>query len=128
MDARYPKEQKLKSHTTIARLFTEGKSVAKYPLRLVYVPIEAGPNHEIGVSVSKKYFKKAVDRNYYKRVVRETYRTRKALLAPLPGTYAAMLFYQTSEHLAFTEIEALMDALLQKFVAVEIRRLSGETH
>jgi len=128
MDARYPKEEKLKSHTTIGRLFTEGKSVAKYPLRLVYVPIDAGANHEIGVSVSKKYFKKAVDRNYYKRVLRETYRTRKGLLAPLPGAYAAMLFYQTAERLPFTEVDGLMEALLQKFVAVETRRIAGETH
>ena len=33
----YPKHEKLKSKTTIDLLFTEGKSVSKYPLRLVYV-------------------------------------------------------------------------------------------
>ena len=37
MQFSYPKNEKLKSHKTINRLFSEGKSVSKYPLRLVYV-------------------------------------------------------------------------------------------
>ena len=36
MDFTYPKIEKLKSKKTIDSLFTEGKSVGKYPLRLVY--------------------------------------------------------------------------------------------
>jgi ribonuclease P protein component len=67
MDFKYPKKEKLKSKKTIELLFTEGKSVAKYPLRLVYSKTQ---NQEekllFGVSVSKKHFKNAVDRNYYK--------------------------------------------------------------
>ena len=71
MQFSYPKNEKLKSHKTIDRLFSEGKSVSKYPLRLVYVENTDEQNSEkvlMGVSVSKKYFKKAVDRNYFKRV------------------------------------------------------------
>lgn len=128
MDARYPKEEKLKSHATIGRLFTEGKSVAKYPLRLVYVRLESADRHEVGVSVSKKYFRKAVDRNYYKRLLRETYRTRKERLLPLQGKYALMLFYQTADRLPFSEVEALMEALLQKFVAAASRETDGPAH
>ena len=78
----YPKHEKLKSKTTIDLLFSEGKSISKYPLCLVYVE-NTEPNAELikmGVSVSKKYFKKAVDRNYFKRVLRETYRLNKHLL------------------------------------------------
>ncbi|HLN95270.1 MAG TPA: ribonuclease P protein component [Flavobacterium sp.] len=128
MDARYPKEAKLKSHDAIGRLFTEGKSVAKYPLRLVYVPLDGADGHQVGVSVSKKYFRKAVDRNYYKRILRETYRTRKELLAPLHTSYAVMLFYQTADRLPFAQVDALMDALLHKFVAATSRENPDNTH
>ena len=82
MQFTYPKKEKLKSKTTIDLLFSEGNSVSKFPLRLVYVENKE-PNAELmkmGVSVSKKYFKKAVDRNYFKRVLRETYRLNKHLL------------------------------------------------
>ena len=37
MQFSYPNNEKLKSHKTIERLFSEGKSISKYPLRLVFV-------------------------------------------------------------------------------------------
>ena len=82
MNFTYPKKERLKSKTTIGLLFSEGKSVSKYPLRLVYrqAEVDAAEKIKMGVSVSKKYFKRAVDRNYFKRVLRETYRLNKHLL------------------------------------------------
>ena len=104
MQFTYPKKEKLKSKTTINLLFSEGNSVSKFPLRLVYVENKE-PNAELmkmGVSVSKKYFKKAVDRNYFKRVLRETYRLNKHLLIDnLEKPYAFMFFYQTKERLSY---------------------------
>ena len=119
MQFTYPKSERLKSKTTIDLLFTAGKSVSKYPLRLVYVPVDL-PDAEpikMGVSVSKKYFKKAVDRNYFKRVLRETYRQNKQLLI-LAGEqrYAFMFFYQSSDKLSFAEIDEKTIQLFQKFV------------
>ena len=114
----YPKHEKLKSKTTIDLLFADGKSVSKYPLRLVYAPI-ALENDEVikmGVSVSKKYFKKAVDRNYFKRVLRETYRLNKHLLLDnMNKPYALMFFYQTKERLTYQEIEEKTKKLFEKF-------------
>ena len=118
MQFNYPKKEKLKSKTTIDLLFSEGNSVSKYPLRLVFVE-----NTEIdaeilkmGVSVSKKYFKKAVDRNYFKRVLRETYRLNKHLLLDnLQKPHAFMFFYQTKERLSYQEIEEKTKQLFQKF-------------
>lgn len=116
----YPKQEKLKSKTTIDLLFSEGKSVSKYPLRLVYVPVtdENAEKLKIGVSVSKKHFKKAVDRNYYKRVLRETYRLNKQLLTDnLDQPYAMMFFYQTKERLTYQEIQEKTVQLFEKFIA-----------
>ncbi|MEN9322760.1 MAG: Ribonuclease protein component [Bacteroidota bacterium] len=115
----YPKSERLKSKTTINLLFSAGKSVSKYPLRLVYVPVNLPEEEPIkmGVSVSKKYFKKAVDRNYFKRVLRETYRLNKHLLQPAgEQRYAFMFFYQTSERLPYAQIEEKTKLLFQKFV------------
>lgn len=118
MQFTYPKKAKLKSKTTIDLLFSEGNSVSKFPLRLVYVENKE-PNAELikmGVSVSKKYFKKAVDRNYFKRVLRETYRLNKHLLIDhLEKPYAFMFFYQTKERLSYQEIEEKTIQLFQKF-------------
>ncbi|RXR21012.1 ribonuclease P protein component [Flavobacterium amnicola] len=115
----YPKHEKLKSKTAIDLLFSEGKSVSKYPLRLVFAPI-ALENDEVikfGVSVSKKYFKKAVDRNYFKRVLRETYRLNKhILLEHLNQPYAIMFFYQTKDKLSYQEINEKTIRLFEKFV------------
>lgn len=119
MQFSYPKNEKLKSHKTIDRLFSEGKSVSKYPLRLVYVENTEEQNSEkvvMGVSVSKKYFKKAVDRNYFKRVLRECYRLNQNLLKEnLDKPYAFMFFYQTKEKLSYQEIEEKTIQLFQKF-------------
>ena len=128
MQFTYPKSERLKSKTTIDLLFSTGKSVSKYPLRLVYVPVEL-PEEELikmGVSVSKKYFKKAVDRNYFKRVLRETYRLNKQLLLPSgKQRYAFMFFYQTSDRLPYAEIEEKTKLLFQKF-AEQTANLSQE--
>ena len=119
MNFTYPKNEKLKSKITIGLLFTEGKSVAKYPLRLVYntSTLGEGEKIKIGVSVSKKYFKKAVDRNYFKRVLRETYRLNKHLLIDnLDQPYSFMLFYQCKERLTYEEINTKTIQLFEKFI------------
>jgi len=123
MNFTYPKTEKLKSKITIDLLFSKGKSVSKYPLRLVYVesdygiPEDSNQKLKMGVSVSKKYFKHAVDRNYFKRVLRETYRLNKHLLVDhLDKPYAFMFFYQTKDRLSYEEINTKTIQLFEKFV------------
>lgn len=126
----YPKEEKLKSKITIGKLFSEGKSVSKYPLRLVYCATEPGEHQKIkmGVSVSKKNFKKAVDRNYFKRVLRETYRLNKHLLIDnLDQPYSFMFFYQTKERLSYEEINTKTIQLFEKFIAQNIKKDTNQT-
>lgn len=120
MQYTYPKTEKLKSRTVIDSMFTEGKSVSKYPLRLVFVPGEHndGEQIKITVSVSKKHFKRAVDRNYFKRVLRETYRLNKhILLNGMDKPYAFMLFYQTKDRLSYQDIHMKTVQLFEKFIA-----------
>ncbi len=118
MDFTYPKNEKLKSQKTIDLLFSKGKSVTKYPLRLVYVETnDELEKLKFGVSVSKKHFKNAVDRNYFKRVLRETYRLNKHIIhESLTKSYAIMFFYQTKDKLAYAEIEEKTVQLFHKWV------------
>lgn len=134
MNFTYPKNEKLKSKITIGLLFSEGKSVSKYPLRLVYYsgaldnPEVQGQKIKMGVSVSKKHFKKAVDRNYFKRILRETYRLNKHLLVDdLDQPYAFMLFYQSKDRLSYEEINTKTIQLFEKFLAQNIKKTIPET-
>lgn len=114
----YPKSEKLKSKKTIGLLFSEGQSVSKYPLRLVYVEntLENEELIKFGVSVSKKYFKNAVDRNYLKRVLRECYRLNKNIIQEsVDKPMALMFFYQSKEVLSYQEINEKTIRLFEKF-------------
>ena len=122
MNFTYSKAEKLKSKTTIDLLFSKGKSVSKYPLRLVYLEGDFGEEFPIkmGVSVSKKHFKKAVDRNYFKRVLRETYRLNKHLLWDnLTTPFSFMLLYQSKDQLSFEEINKKTIQLFEKFLEAQ---------
>lgn len=79
---RFPKAERLKSRKQIDLLFAKGKAVSAPPVRAIYLftPDESG-SLQAGVTASKKFFKKAVDRNRAKRLLREAYRLQKETLA-----------------------------------------------
>jgi ribonuclease P protein component len=75
----YNKFEKLKSRKQIELLFAQGKSISSFPVKVFYLPVENTPEHpvQVGVGVSARNFKKAVDRNTIKRRMREAYRLHK---------------------------------------------------
>jgi ribonuclease P protein component len=75
----YSKKEKLKSRKLTSLLFTSGKSFSIFPLKVFYMrpTIEMDFNIKIGVGATTRNFKKAVDRNRIKRLLREAYRTEK---------------------------------------------------
>ncbi len=79
---KFGKEERLHSKKLIGRLFKEGKSFFNYPFKVVY--LETEPNNTapvtVLISVSRKKFKRAVDRNRIKRLIREAYRKNKHIL------------------------------------------------
>jgi len=79
----FSKRERIVSQKLIERLFSKGSShsTSAFPLRIVYMEKERDKVPVLMmVSVSKRHFKHAVDRNRAKRQVREAYRRHKCLL------------------------------------------------
>ena len=80
--SKFKKEERLCSKKLLDELFRNGSSFLVYPFRIVHHPakIEGSPSAQVVIGVSKKKFKRAVDRNFLKRRVREAYRLNKESL------------------------------------------------
>ncbi len=124
----FSKQEKLKSRKLIEQLFAEGKALTTPPLRLVYLLTDTPMNVPVkmGVSVSSRHFKKAVDRNRIKRLLREAYRLNKAPLlehAKQTGIQlAAFLIYTDKALPEFRTINDKMPLILNKLI-----KATGET-
>lgn len=82
----YSSTEKLKSRKALESLFASGKSFSVFPVKVFYTldPVAVDAQRETpvnaGVGVSSKNFRKAVQRNRIKRLLREAYRTQKQTL------------------------------------------------
>ena len=119
MSFSYPQKEKLKSQKLIEQLFSEGKSISVYPLRMVYLKTEfqeESVQFKTGVSVSKRNFKNAVDRNRIKRLLREAYRLNKsAYFNNILSSYALMILYIGKDGTDFDSVDRKMKKLLDAF-------------
>lgn len=115
---KYPTEEKLKKKNEITLLFEKGKWKNCENLRIIILknhPDLQNENVKFGVSVSKRYFKKAVHRNRVKRLLRECYRLNKDLFKTYFGENTiAMLFWVSPElPQKFQDVEAQFINLCQ---------------
>jgi ribonuclease P protein component len=78
----FRKEERLKSSKVIKQLFSQGNSFLVHPFRVNWISGEEKKKFpaRILIGVSKKNFRKAVERNRLKRVIREAYRKNKSVL------------------------------------------------
>lgn len=75
----FNKNEKLKSRKLTELLFTKGDTFLVFPVKVVYLIAKEQQDYpiKIGVTTSIKKFKKAVDRNRIKRILKEQYRLSK---------------------------------------------------
>lgn len=123
------KNERLKSSKAIQLLFDKGAQVSLFPFRVIYLIGEKDANIsdedvlKAAFSVSKRYFKKAHDRNKIRRRIKEAYRLQKnQLLLQLKEqnkTLQLFFLYNTKDPMEydalFTKIGQLI-ARLQKTI------------
>ena len=116
IDQSFPKELRLTHKRDIDTLFSKGERIKSHPFIILSYKTETPMSvpFKLLISVPKRKFKKAVDRNYLKRCIREIVRKNKeSLSSNNNGTflYVAIL-YSFRTILPFKELEhSLLEAL-----------------
>lgn len=116
------KEERICSKKLINELFTgNGRSMTAFPLRVVFMKrtiVDDQPRAAMLVSVPKRYFKHAVDRNRVKRQVREAFRRHKSIitqnLTDDRESVAMAFVWLTNEKYPSSEVENRMVRLLTR--------------
>jgi ribonuclease P protein component len=116
----FGKAERLSRKKWIQELFDRGSSFSFYPYRILFLnhPGDSGANNQVLFSVSKKIFKRAVDRNKVKRRMREAYRLNKGPDS-LSGKLLIAYIYTAREILPST---ILREKLAKAWGTISVRR------
>ena len=118
------KHQRLKSRKAIEQLFAEGKRFTVAPIRVTYIykqltGDEPG-NLQVGVTVSSKNFKRAVDRNRIRRLLREAWRLQKnslqERLEERQSSLSVFLIYTGEELPMYNLVSEKLQVILKKLI------------
>lgn len=125
----FGKEEKLCNFSQISQLFSkETPSVKNFPLKLLYLPIETECKTAVKVlvSVPKRSIKSAVERNYLKRIIRESYRLQKQHFIIEERQFAVAFIYMSKEKTTFHDLFSAMEALSLQWKAIFSTQLIDE--
>ena len=121
-----PKQERLCSRTLIEQLFLgHSQHKKEWPVRVVYQVVkrkdEDDAQTEVLMSVSKRYFKRAVKRNLVKRQLRESYRLHKSILTDVlalhPDIKILIAFiWLSGQTYDSAKVEKAVKAALEKIV------------
>ena len=117
----FSKDERLKSRKLIGNLFNKGKIIHHFPFKVLYEFTDSSDfvfPAKMAVSVSKRNFKRAVDRNHIKRKIREAYRlNKKDLYNTLKKNDQKLYFfviYTAKQDIDYQKLEEEMKLLIQK--------------
>ncbi len=120
MNHKFPIEHRLKSPKTIEKLFSEGKTISKFPIKTFYL-IEDTSISLAAFAVPKRNFKSAVDRNRIKRQLRESYRlNRHIILEENIPAFKMLFLFLGKKKPTYSEIDKAMLVLLNKLALLKI--------
>ena len=114
----YKKQDKLKSRKQTQHLFSKGQSINTFPIKLIYTieimepdaskgMTESNGILQAGVGAPSRTFRKAVQRNRVKRLLREAYRLEKpSFMEQLSLTNKRLnLFFLYTDSVVLTQLE-----------------------
>jgi len=123
------KHEILRSKKDIKELFDNGSSFFLYPFKVYFLPKQNQNTNQVLFSVSKRYYKKAVDRNLIRRRIREAYRINKnILLADQKELYSLSiaLIYLSKSRLPYGEIEIKLKQVFVRLNKTEKHNYNNE--
>ena len=118
----FTKSERLCSKVIIDRVFETGKVIVIPSFKLLWLKGAESDEQAIRIviTVPKRNFKKAVDRNKLKRRIREAYRKNKNVLYDSinTGNYYLVLIYTGKYKIEYAETEEKILKLLQRLIPV----------
>lgn len=107
----------------IDRLFKEGKQLRAFPIAVYYLETEFPEKvpFQVVLSAPKRQFKRAHDRNYVKRLLKEVLRREKQpledLLTANGKQLSLFIIYTNNQILTYQELEKSVRKLIGKLMA-----------
>ena len=118
----FRKKERLCNFNSINILFVEGHSFFIYPLKVVWMEdiTDNDSPSQLLISVPKRNFKRAVDRNLIKRQIRESFRRNKeelyAHLGSVNRKCSLAIVFAAKSKVAYTELDAILVLALKRLV------------
>jgi ribonuclease P protein component len=117
------KEERLKSNLSIQELLKHGSVESRYPLK-IYWDFSPDPHQKYparaAISVPKRKFRRAVDRNLMKRRLREAYRLNKNMLYEILDQHQQkiqlIILLLSDEFIPYDQLEKGMYEILRQLV------------
>lgn len=119
----FRKEERLCSKKIFEQLAAGKNSFFNHPIKLIFLEVETLPVNatvQVAFSVPKRLFKKAVDRNRIKRIMREAYRLNKNVLyehcKSSNKKFAILFVYVAKDSPNFNFVQEKLQLLLQRLI------------
>lgn len=125
----FPKQEKICSKITFQTLLNDNRSMFCYPFKCYYKISEINSENicnSFAVTIPKRLFKHAVDRNLLKRRTREAYRLQKKRLIPISNekklTFALLFVYVAKERIDYATIEESVSKIIDIVITKDNER------
>ena len=118
----FPKTCRLKSSLRIKNLVQQRQNVFTFPIKCFY-SVVVGDGLKLAVSVSKKRFPHATDRNRVKRLMREAFRLCRCKLVLPEGCSVVMCWMYVDKVLpSFTQLRTAAEHVFDELQSVVLKK------